>query len=78
VLLIFAYTVLWWVAFFFVDNIFYDRAFVQFPDANQLTAFIGRLLSIIGIVALLSSTVVTAVSLPASDSAWACLPCRSW
>ena len=59
VLLIFAYTVLWWVAFFFVDNIFYDRAFAQYPDANQLTAFIGRLLSIIGIVALISSTVVT-------------------
>ncbi len=59
VLLIFAYTVLWWVAFFFVDNIFYDRAFAQYPDANQLTAFIGRLLSIIGIVALISSTVLT-------------------
>ena len=59
VLLIFAYTVLWWVAFFFVDNIFYDRAFAQYPDANQLTAFIGRLLSIIGIVALISSTVMT-------------------
>ncbi len=59
VLLIFAYTVLWWAAFFFVDNIFYDRAFAQYPDANQLTAFIGRLLSIIGIVALISSTVVT-------------------
>ncbi len=59
ILLIFAYTVLWWVAFFFVDNIFYDRAFAQYPDANQLTAFMGRLLSIIGIVALVSSTVVT-------------------
>ena len=35
VLLIFAYTVLWWVAFFFVDNIFYDRAFAQYPDANS-------------------------------------------
>lgn len=59
VLLIFLYTVLWWVAFFFVDNIFYNRAFVQYPDADQLTAFIGRLLSIIGIVALISSTVIT-------------------
>jgi ATP/ADP translocase len=59
VLLILAYTVLWWVAFFFVDNIFYDRAFAQYPDANQLTAFIGRLLSVMGILALISSTVLT-------------------
>ena len=59
VLLIFAYTVLWWVAFFFIDNIFYDRAFAQFPNGDQLTAFIGQLLSIMGLVALISSTVLT-------------------
>lgn len=59
VLMIFAYTVFWWLAFFFVDNIFYNRAFAQYPDASQLTAFIGQLLSVIGIVALISSTVLT-------------------
>ncbi|HLO18074.1 MAG TPA: MFS transporter, partial [Anaerolineales bacterium] len=59
VLLIFAYTILWWVAFFFVDNIFYNRAFAQYPDADQLAAFLGRLISMMGIVALLSSTVVS-------------------
>jgi ATP/ADP translocase/HEAT repeat protein len=59
VFLIMAYIALWWIAFYFADNIFYDRAFAQYPDANQLTAFIGRLLSIIGIVALISSTVIT-------------------
>jgi len=59
ILLIFAYTALWWVAFFFVDNIYYDRAFAQFPDADQLTAFIGLLLSLRGIVALISSTALT-------------------
>ena len=59
VLLIFAYITLWWVAFFFVDNIFFDRAFTQFSDADQLTAFIGRLLSIIGFVALISSSVIS-------------------
>jgi len=57
--LIFVYITLWWAAFYFADNIFYDRAFAQFPDAAQLTAFIGQLLSIIGVVALLSSTVIT-------------------
>ena len=59
VLLIFAYTILWWVAFFFVDNIFYNRAFAQYPDADQLAAFLGRLISMMGIVALISSTVVS-------------------
>jgi ATP/ADP translocase len=59
VLLIFVYTVLWWVAFFFLDNIFSDRAIAQFSDADQLTTFIGQLLSLIGIVALISSTVIT-------------------
>ncbi|MGD8406045.1 MAG: Npt1/Npt2 family nucleotide transporter [Anaerolineales bacterium] len=59
ILLIFAYTVLWWVAFFFLDNIFSDRAIAQYPDADQLTTFIGQLLSLIGIVALISSTVLT-------------------
>lgn len=59
VLLIFAYTLLWWVAFFFVENIFYNRAFAQYPDANQLTAIVGRLLSMIGIVALISSSVLS-------------------
>jgi len=59
ILLIFTYTILWWVAFFFLDNIFSDRAIAQYPDADQLTAFIGQLLSLIGIVALISSTVLT-------------------
>lgn len=59
VLLIIAYTLLWWMVFFFVDNIFFDRAFAQYPDADQLTAFIGRLLALIGCVALFSSTVLT-------------------
>jgi len=59
ILLIFAYTILWWVAFVFVDNIFFDRAVAQYSDADQLTAFIGRLLSLMGIVALISTTVLT-------------------
>lgn len=58
VLYILAYIALWWVAFYFVDNIFYDRAFAQFPDANQLTAFIGSLLSVMGIVALIASVAI--------------------
>jgi len=59
VTLIFAYVILWWVAFFFLDNIFYDRAAVRFPDVDQLTAFTGQLLSITGVVAFISSTFLT-------------------
>ncbi len=56
VILIFVYTVLWWVLFFYLDNIFSDRAAAQFPDVNQLTAFMGHLLSVTGIVALICTT----------------------
>ena len=59
VVLIFAYTILWWVAFFFVDNIFYNRSYAQYPDADQLAAFIGRLISMMGILALIFSTMLT-------------------
>lgn len=57
--LIFVYIFLWWVAFFFLDNIFYDRAAAQFPDAAQLAQAIGLLLSATGIIALITTTFVT-------------------
>ncbi len=59
VLLIFASILLWWVAFFFVDNIFYSRAAVRYPGADQLTNFMGQFLSIIGVIALISTTLLT-------------------
>lgn len=59
VALIIAYVCLWWVAFFFVDNIFYDRASSQFTNAVDLTAFIGTLLSITGAIALVVTTLVS-------------------
>ncbi len=58
VALIIAQVCVWWVAFFFVDNIFYNRASLQFPNAIELTAFIGMSLSFIGAIAL----VVTVLS----------------
>jgi len=59
VVLIFTYVILWWVAYFFLDNIFSNRAASQFPDANQLTAFMGQLLSMSGIIAVIFSTFLT-------------------
>ena len=59
VLLIFAYIVIWWIAYFFLDNIFANGAVARFPDVNQLTVFSGQLSAITGIVALISSTFLT-------------------
>ena len=53
--LILAYVFLWWVAFYFLDNIFYDRASVQFPDAAHLARAIGLQLSATGVLALITS-----------------------
>jgi ATP:ADP antiporter, AAA family len=55
--LILAYVFLWWVAFFFLDNIFYDRASVQFQDTAQLARAIGLQLSAAGVLALITSIV---------------------
>jgi AAA family ATP:ADP antiporter len=59
VLLIFAFIMIWWIAFFFLDNIFADRVAAQFPDVDQLTAFRGQLLSLTGVVAIITSTFLT-------------------
>jgi ATP:ADP antiporter, AAA family len=57
--LIFGYVAFWWLAFYFVDNIFYGQAAGQYPDAAQITAFIGRFLSVTGAVALVTTVVLT-------------------
>jgi len=59
VLLIIAFLSVWWIAFFFLDNIFADLVSVQFSNVNQLTALRGQLLSMTGIAALLTSTLLT-------------------
>ena len=54
---IFAYTAAWWLAFYFVDNLFYAQAGAQYQNAESLTAFIGRFLSVTGAVALFTSII---------------------
>lgn len=56
---VFGYVAVWWLAFYFVDNVFYAQAAGHFPDAEQLTAFIGRFLSITGVVALITTVALT-------------------
>ncbi len=59
VALLLAMTILWWLGFFFVDNIFYDRATARYANAEQLAGFLGRLFAAAGILGLLSSVFFT-------------------
>lgn len=59
VALIIAYVCLWWVSFFFIDLIFYDRASLQFPSAVQLTAFLGAAIAVRAVIALFVTTVLS-------------------
>lgn len=56
VLLIFALVVLWWFAFFFLDNAFYGAAATQYLSAEQLASFLGLFLAVLGVMTLLSNT----------------------
>ncbi len=47
------------MSFYFIDNIFYNRLAAQYPDADQLTAFMGAFLSIMGIIAFITTTFLT-------------------
>ena len=55
VLVLFALSMVWWVGFFFVDNIFYDQGALQFPDSGQLAGFLGLYLGFVGILTVLSN-----------------------
>ncbi|MBA2665523.1 MAG: cyclic nucleotide-binding domain-containing protein [Trueperaceae bacterium] len=56
---IFAFVAAWWLAFYFVDAIFFAHAARAFADATTLTAFIGRFLSVTGAVALVTTVFLT-------------------
>lgn len=55
ILLRFALVIAWWLAFFLLDNLFYNRAAVQFSDANQLASFLGVYLGGLGVLTLFMS-----------------------
>jgi ATP/ADP translocase len=56
---IFGYVALWWLAFYFVDAIFFAHVGARFADAAQLTAFMGRFLSVTGAIALVTTVALT-------------------
>ena len=60
ILLMFSLSVLSWIAFFFVDNIFYNRVGARFPDEQQLASFLGLYLAFLGILTLLNTSLLTA------------------
>ena len=49
----------WWVGFFFIDNIFYDRAAIQFTDPNQMASSLGNLFAASGVIGLIITTFFT-------------------
>lgn len=56
---IFALTFVWWVVFYFVDNIFYAQAEAQFSDGNELAGFLGVFLGVLGVITLFSNFFVS-------------------
>ena len=56
VILIFSLIGIWWVAFYFVDNIFLGFVNEQYPDADQLSTFLGLFFGVVqGTVLLLGN-----------------------
>ncbi|MBX3081107.1 MAG: MFS transporter [Anaerolineae bacterium] len=47
--------VVWWLGYYFIDIIFFERAAIQYPDAVQLASMLGLLVGVEGIVALITS-----------------------
>jgi ATP/ADP translocase len=58
-LLLFGLVVVYWLAYYTTNTIFYDRAGLSFPDADSLAAFIGRYTVLVGTLSLLLDTFIT-------------------
>ncbi len=59
VLLIFSYLAIWYLAYSFLDNLFYDRAAIQYLDETQLAGFLGVFFASMGVVNIISNTFLT-------------------
>jgi AAA family ATP:ADP antiporter len=59
ILLIYGLFGLGMVGFFFIDNIFYFQAEVQYPSQNQLASFIGVFFGVLGLITLFSKALLT-------------------
>ena len=45
IFLIFGLIILWWVAYYFIDNIFYGQLAIKYPAEDQLAGFLGYYLA---------------------------------
>jgi HEAT repeat protein len=59
ILLIFALITLWRVSYFILDNVFYDRAALQYPSADELAGFIGSFFGLVGLLGFITDTFLT-------------------
>ena len=57
--LIFAYTLLWWLAFFVLENIFYHQVEGELKSSGALVSFLGWQLAVMGVIALFTTSIVT-------------------
>jgi HEAT repeat protein len=58
VFLIFALVLFWWVAYFFIDNIFYGQLAIRYANEEQLAGFIGFYLAGQSFLILLMNTLL--------------------
>jgi HEAT repeat protein len=56
---IFALIFVWWIAFLFLDNLFYDRAAARFTNPEELASFMGIYLGGLGLLTLFTNFFVT-------------------
>jgi AAA family ATP:ADP antiporter len=57
--LIFAYTLLWWLAFFILENIFFHEVEGRLESSAALASFLGWQLAVMGVIALFTTLVLT-------------------
>lgn len=59
IFLIFALITTWRLSYFILDNIFYDRAALQYPSTADLAGFIGGFYGIVGVLGFITDTLLT-------------------
>ncbi len=59
IFLIFSLVIIWRIAYFILDNIFFDRAALQYPSAGDLAGFIGGFYGIVGILGFITDMFLT-------------------
>lgn len=57
--LIFALITIWRIAYFILDNIFYDRAAIQYPSTDGMAGFIGGFFGLVGLLGFITDMFLT-------------------